>query len=216
MKYLTIFLLLISIVFITSCAPKNETKSKKMETLKDVKVSYISQSDQTFKSIKKQASIVIKQTEVALGRALKKAIAEGGPEHAVEFCNLKAIQITDSMSVANGINIRRVAKKNRNPENATNDIESKIFKQYIMEYIAGVNLKPKVAVNADGHPVYYKPIKINSMCLTCHGEPGVTMSADLDKKIKEMYPDDKAIDFKDGHPRGMWAVTFNKLKINPN
>lgn len=215
MKYLTIIILLNSIVFFSGCSTNNQNKATKMETEENIKVSYINQSDKTFKAIKKQASTVIKQTEVELGKALKKALADGGPEHAIGFCNHKAMDITDSMSVAYGVKVRRIAKKNRNPVNATNDLESKIFKQYVMEYLAGVNSMPKVAVNSEGHPVYYKPIKINNMCLTCHGEPGETMSTELEKKILDIYPDDKAINFKDGQPRGMWAITFEKLTVNP-
>jgi len=215
MKYLNIISFVISIVVITACNPKAENESNNKEKKgDDVKVSYIYQNDETFKTIKKQGAIIVKQTEVALGTALKNAMAEGGPEYAIDFCNLEALHITDSMSTDKGVIIKRVAKKNRNPKNETDDIESKIFKQYVMEYLTGAPLKPRIAVNKDGHPVYYKIIKTNSMCLTCHGIPGETMSNDLAKKIRELYPEDKAINFEDGHPRGMWAVTFSKLNIN--
>lgn len=205
----------LSMILITvSCNQSTDNKSEKEKKNDDVKVSYIYQNDETFNAIKKQGAIIVKQTEVALGSALKNALAEGGPEYAIDFCNLQALKITDSLASQDGVVIRRLAKKNRNPVNETNDVESKIYKQYVMEYLTGAPIVPKVSVDKNGHPVYYKLIKVNSMCLTCHGTPGETMSADLASKIKELYPEDKATNFKDGHPRGMWAVTFTKLNIN--
>lgn len=216
MKYFSIIFWLISFFLISSCSLNNEQKTEKKEqnNKDDVKVSYIYQNDETFNTIKKQGAIIVKQTEVALGTALKNAMKDGGPEHAIEFCNHEAMRITDSMSVLKDVTIRRIAKKNRNPKNATNEVESKIFKQYVMEYLTGTQTKPRIAINTEGHPVYYKLIKTNSMCLTCHGKPGETMSNDLAKKIQALYPEDKAINFEDGHPRGMWAVTFNKLNVD--
>ncbi len=215
MKFSSI-IIVVSILVITSCNSNDTNEDTKKEEKKDVKVSYIHQNDQTSDAIKHQGARIVKQTEVALGTALKKAMAEDGPEYAIQFCNHEAMPLTDSISKAEGVTIRRIAKKNRNPKNETNDVESKVFKQYIMEYLAGVTLKPRIASDAQGHPVYYKPIITNNMCLTCHGKPGETMTHDIAKKIKELYPNDKAINFESGHPRGMWAITFTKLNINPN
>ena len=54
------------------------------------------------------------------------------------------------------------------------------------------------------------------MCLTCHGKPGETIPTNLAKKIEELYPDDKAINFEAGQPRGMWEITFNDIKLRSN
>lgn len=218
MKQLNLVYIITLIVLISSCSPKHtaESNDKPEKKEDDVKVSFIHQSDKTFDAIKKQGSIIAKQTQVELGTALNKAINEGGHEFAIGFCNHEAMQITDSMATDKGVIIRRLAKKNRNPNNAMDAVESKIFKQYIMEYLSNTPMEPRIAVNDNGNPVYYKPIITNSMCLSCHGKPGESMSTGLAEKIREIYPDDKAIDFSPGHPRGMWAITFTKLKINPN
>ncbi len=216
MKYSYIIIGITLSIIISSCSSNNTEDSNEKDINDNVKVSYIHQDDQTFDAIKKQGAIIAKQTQVELGTALKNAILKGGHEYAVNFCNLEALTITDSMATNKDVIIRRLAKKNRNPENAMDEVESKIFKQYVMEYLQAKPMKPRIAINGEGHPVYYKPIITNDMCLSCHGKPGETMSTGLAEKIKEQYPDDKAINFDSGHPRGMWAITFTKLNINPN
>ncbi len=207
---------MVSLVFgLISCDTAQDKKEKASSGDKDVKVSYIYQNDKTFKAIKKKGAAISTITQVELGKALNAALAQGGPEYAVGFCNLEALRITDSIADSEQVTVRRLAKKNRNPKNAMDDVESKIFKQYIIDYLHGRNLDSRIALNSEGHPVFYKPIMTNSMCLNCHGSPGSTMSEDLAGKIKELYPDDKAINFEDGQPRGMWAITFNKIVVNP-
>ena len=199
------------VVLIISCNTDTEKNKKENKADDGVKVSYIFQNDKESKSLKKRGAVITKLSRLAIGKALKKAIKEGGMEYALDFCNLEASKITDSLSKANGVIIKRVAKKNRNPNNSTNAIESKIFKQYIMEWLTNKTLEPKLAINENGHPVYYKPIILNKNCLVCHGKPGENIPDNLSKKITELYPNDKAINFEDGHPRGMWAITFTDI-----
>ncbi|MBT3174652.1 MAG: DUF3365 domain-containing protein [Lentimicrobiaceae bacterium] len=207
---------LIIFMFILSSCSNTPTQTIKEETKeKDVKVSYISQNNQAFKTIKKKGSSIAIITQVELGKSLKNAMASGGPENAISFCNLDAMRITDSIAKAENVIVKRLAKKNRNVANKMDDFESKIYKQYVMEYLDKKPLKAKVAVNQNSNPVYYKPILTNNMCLTCHGTPGSTMTNELNDKIKELYPDDKAINFEDGQPRGMWAITFANVNVNP-
>ena len=215
MKHLTIILVFGLFLGFSSCENNtNEKQSSKVDD-KDVKVSYIYQKDKTFNTIKKKGAAIAIQTQVELGKALKAALEKGGPENAIEFCNLEALRITDSIASSEEVIVKRLAKKNRNPKNEMDEVESKIFKQYIFDYLNKRNLDPRIALNSEGHPVYYKPIITNNMCLTCHGTPGSTMSNDLAGKIREIYPDDKAINFEDGQPRGMWAITFTKINVNP-
>ena len=214
-----ILALLSSILLFVGCSSNNTTTKNNVEQKKptdNTKVSYIYQDDEQSKTLNKKGAVIAKISEVALGTALKKAIADGGLEHAIEFCNIEAINITDSLSKAEGVSIRRIAQKYRNPKNKPTDVESKIFKQYIMDYLSSVPLKSRLAVNHKGNPVYYKPIVTNNMCLSCHGTTGETMPLDLTTKITDLYPEDKAIDFKSGQPRGMWAITFKNVNVGNN
>jgi len=214
MKYLLLIInITIALVFASCSSENNSTEKQKSKPIDNTKVSYVYQDDAQTKSIKNKGATIVKIATINLGKALNRAVKEEGAENAIDFCNHNAISITDSLANAEGVTIRRLAKKNRNPENETNPVESKIYKQYIVEWLSNKTLKSKIAINENGNPVYYKPIILNKKCLTCHGIPGETMPENIAAKIKELYPNDKAIDFKDKQPRGMWAVTFNKINI---
>lgn len=215
MKYYLKVVCLSIVVLIVSCTSNTKSNSEEKKSYDGVRVSYIFQNDAQSKSLKKRGALITKLSTLALGKALKKAIKEGGLEYALDFCNDEATKITDSLSKSNGVIIKRVARKNRNPKNKTNAIESKIFKQYIMEWLTNKTLTPKLAINENGHPVYYKPIILNSSCLVCHGKPGENIPENITAKITALYPDDKAINFENGHPRGMWAITFTNITVNP-
>ncbi len=215
---LTIILLMIAasiLIFACSSNNSNGNRSEKEDNnIDNTKVSYVYQNDAKFDALNKKGAKIVKISEVALGSKLKKAIAEGGLEYAIDFCNLEAMKITDSLSKAQGVTIKRIAQKNRNPQNKANETEAKIFKHYVMDYLTGKPLKPRMAINDNNNPVYYRPIITNNMCLSCHGTPNETIPPELFRKINEKYPEDKAIDFKAGHPRGMWAITYNNIKVN--
>ena len=217
MKYLNQVLFVIIIFSVISCnTDTNESEKQKNITDEQDKISYISLSDVNAKAIQKRGATITKVAATELSSALKKAIKNEGAEKAILFCNLNAIKITDSLATAENVTIRRIAIKNRNPENEVNAKESEIFTEYLMEWQDGKTLESKIAIDNNGHPVYYKPIIINKKCLTCHGEPGKTMPSNIASKIEELYPDDKAINFEDGHPRGMWAITFINITLEKN
>jgi hypothetical protein len=44
------------------------------------------------------------------------------------------------------------------------------------------------------------------MCLNCHGQPGTDISAETQKALAELYPNDLAIGHKIGDLRGMWSI----------
>ncbi|MFT6900001.1 MAG: hypothetical protein ACJAXS_000156 [Colwellia sp.] len=51
-----------------------------------------------------------------------------------------------------------------------------------------------------------KPIPTLGVCLTCHG---VNLDDEITHKVKTLYPNDQAIDFKVGGIRG--AFTLQKI-----
>src|SRR5690606_20267398 len=46
------------------------------------------------------------------------AIQKGGTDYAVEFCNIQAMPLTDSIADHLKVYIQRLSDKNRNPDNA--------------------------------------------------------------------------------------------------
>lgn len=163
-----------------------------------------------------QGRIIASRTQRAIKAELQAAMRAGGLEQAVSTCSVKAMPLTDSISSVYDVSIRRLAKKNRNPANATNKEEDEIYKAYLLAWIEQRPLYESLVADQDGHPVYYRPIKVDGLCLNCHGSVGEQIPQNLAGKIAALYPEDKAIDFKEGQLRGMWAITFNEYQVKPN
>ena len=141
------------------------------------------------------------EAQQLLGSQLKQKIAEGGPENALEFCNINAIPLTDSISKKYNVSIKRVSDQYRNPDNAANPQEIAVITTYKAMLAAG---KMPKGLLKDGH--YYSPIVTNAMCLQCHGTPGKEMTEQTHKKIKSLYPQDKATGYGVDELRGIFSI----------
>lgn len=150
----------------------------------------------------------------SLKKSLQNAIQKDGLEYAIDFCNVKAIPITDSVSQLESVQIKRVSDKYRNPLNEPNSLEKDMLQSYANDLYNDLELKPVIHINTDGNPVYFNPIIVGALCLNCHGEVGKTVNSELAKVIKTHYPQDKATGYNEGQLRGMWVITFNGLKVN--
>ncbi len=141
---------------------------------------------------------------------LNRLFKEKHPAEALTYCHDNALKITDSLSKAYGIKIKRTSYRLRNPKNKPTEQEEKvmeIFRQQILK-----NLKPKPYMHYDvyGNPHVYIPIMVQEKCLMCHGDPNKDIPEVINQKLAELYPGDKAIFFKKGDLRGIWSMTFPK------
>ena len=158
---------------------------------------------------------LIKGKEIAeatfnvLSTNLKNAMAEGGVENALTFCNVNAMPLTDSLSNYYNVSIKRVSHKPRNLINEPTAQEQHIIDNYLALGIVE-NMKPMIAKNEQQNNVFYAPIPAKGLCLTCHGIVGQTLLPEHYEMIKKFYPNDKAIGFKEGDFRGMWSITFKQ------
>jgi hypothetical protein len=149
------------------------------------------------------------ETKSNLGQNLARAITEKGPEGAVEFCNIKAIPITDSMSLLLGAKIKRVSDQPRNPDNQANDVELAYIKKWKDAHANGVDLSPMIT-EVDQKMIGYYPIITNPMCMQCHGTPGKDINSATLAKIKNLYSTDKATGYNLEELRGIFVVEMNK------
>ncbi len=149
------------------------------------------------------------QTKSSLAKHLVEAIGEKGPDGAVEFCNIKAIPITDSMSIALDASIKRVSDKPRNPNNQANKTELYYIKQWQDAKTKGQNLAPQVT-EIDGKMVGYYPIITNQMCMQCHGKPKADITPATLTKINKLYTNDKAKGYNLDEIRGIFVVEMKK------
>jgi cytochrome c553 len=151
------------------------------------------------------------QTKTALGSNLKKALQEGGPEHAVSFCNTQAEPIARDMSAKLNATIGRVSDRPRNPANAADQAELAIIREFKATLAAGQ--KPTAAIRERGKQVVgYYPIVTNGMCLQCHGDAGTQISPATLELIQREYPEDKATGYGVDELRGLFVVGMHRTQ----
>lgn len=144
-------------------------------------------------------------TKGILGENLMGAIKAGGPENAVEFCNTRAIPLTDSSS--NVLRVQRVSDRTRNPANAADSLQL-VQIQEIREELDKGGTNVYRLVEGEGTVTGYYPIMTSEFCLQCHGEKGVDIDASTISALEALYPDDHAVDYAANQLRGVWVVTM--------
>ncbi|MBM1106602.1 DUF3365 domain-containing protein [Aurantibacter crassamenti] len=148
-------------------------------------------------------------TKAILGKNLMKAINENGTVTAIEFCNTKAMKLTDSMSVMKNAIIKRVSDKPRNPQNMANNEELGYINYFKKAVASGIEIKP-IVQSVDDEINFYYPITTNSMCLQCHGNPNEQVEFETLETLKNLYPSDKALGYNVNEVRGIWAINFDE------
>jgi hypothetical protein len=107
------------------------------------------------------------------------AIQKGGTDYAVEFCNIQAMPLTDSIANNRKVYIQRLSDKNRNPDNGIQtEIDSMAWERMKLEK---TNFTEQ---DKNGEVYYYKPIFIAMpTCLKCHGGDN-----DITESTKKLLP----------------------------
>lgn len=148
-------------------------------------------------------------TKAVLGKNLMRKIQNEGTVAALEFCNLKAYALTDSMAVYHNATIKRVSDKPRNLKNSANTKELEYITIFKNDVKNNKESTPIVVESSKKISVYY-PIKTNSMCLQCHGKPKTQIKENTFSALKKLYPNDKAVGYDINQVRGIWNVSFSK------
>ena len=150
-----------------------------------------------------------------LGGALKTALqkemkADPTGVKALEFCTNKADEITKEVNkeLPEGASVRRTALKVRAKDNIADPADEGVME--VFEKAANEKaLTPKniIAVDLNDSIRVYKPLLVMPVCTKCHGE---NVSDELKAKIKESYPEDQAMGFKEGDFRGVIVSEIKK------
>jgi|GEM_PF-321668 len=112
--------------------------------------------------------------------------------------------VKDYNNITPNVTIRRTALKYRNPNNKPDRVDKEVM--YQLE--SDKNFKP-IAVDMGNTYRVYKPIKMESRCLICHGSKE-QISPKVVKMIEKRYPKDMATGFKVGDFRGVVIAEFPK------
>lgn len=151
-------------------------------------------------------------TKAQLGKNLMKAVKDEGTVAAVEFCEIEAMKLTDSMSVMHNAIIKRVSDKPRNPMNVANSKELEHISAFKTMVNSSASIEP-ILEEINGEINFYYPITTNTMCLQCHGIPNEQVTSSTLETLKNLYPKDKAIGYDVGQVRGIWSINFAKNSI---
>lgn len=197
-----LFSILILSFTLTACQNDKKKNSQNQSAEVETKTEDI----QNYKNIGLEYAI---GTKSELGKNLMAKMKEDGPIHALEFCNVQAMPITDSMSKKYNADIKRVSDKNRNPSNLATKQEIEYIKQFSQIVSSEEQVEPIIDTTEDKVKFYY-PITTNSMCLKCHGKVGEDIATETYNKIIELYPEDKAIGYQENEVRGIWRIYFDK------
>ena len=211
MKKLTIYFI-VAVIF-ASCG-RNADKTGNQDTAtpgeSTAPEKLVAQQEQAVKQkYLKKGSEVASLTQEALLKAVQGAMASGGPAYAVDYCNLEALELKDSLSALNNCTIQRLSTQYRNPaDQPVTKTEKQQLKSYEMLHNKGEDLAPTVHIVGD-EVEYYQPIMIGSgTCLLCHGDPATQIASETMNVIRELYPNDLATGYALNDFRGVWKITF--------
>lgn len=145
---------------------------------------------------------------------LTHALANGGAAGAVSLCQIQAPALTkevrDHAHPAGSIFLlKRTSNRLRNPADAPDRIERQALQIYLeaasRHEPLPVDLLQKVVTEGKTTYRYYQPIRVAALCLSCHGDPAL-LSPEVKATLRERYPEDQALGYKDGDFRGLVVV----------
>ncbi|MCU0809144.1 MAG: DUF3365 domain-containing protein [Candidatus Contendobacter sp.] len=141
--------------------------------------------------------------------ALQQAVQSGGPVNGIAVCHDKAGQIATDLAQNLDMLVGRTSLKIRNPDNAPDNWELAVLKQFEARKAQGEptdQLEFFAVIDDDkGQQTfrYMKAIPTTAPCLACHGD---SISPEVDARLKELYPNDTARGFREGDLRGAFTI----------
>ncbi len=165
------------------------------------------QDAETYSTLLKTGSDISAQAQASLLAHVSSAMKQGGSVYAVEFCNLQASSITDSLSNRFNCILSRVSEKNRNPENK---LKTETDRQLWTWANRQDDPMKDTLVLVESKAIYYRPIRTGMpACLQCHG-PIEAIEPETYQKLQTLYPNDKATGYELNELRGLWKIEFEQ------
>ena len=158
---------------------------------------------------KKSAGILMK----TLKKELFAAMGKDGVAGAINICKNRALQITDSLAQVDPmiVDMKRTTNKYRNSENKPDDIDAQVLSNFESQIASGDKLPEfiikKYQKDGKTYPRYYQPMKIQPLCISCHGDQ-TKMKKEIVSILAEAYPKDKAHGYEARDFRGLIRVTL--------
>jgi hypothetical protein len=211
MQKLTTYL--IAALLLASCGRNSDLSGDQDATISSEENTHEKLAEQQEQAVKEQyltkGREIATATQAELLKVVQGAMASGGPGYAVEYCNIEALDLKDSLSNLYNCTIQRLSTKYRNPsDKPVTELEAEQLKSYEMLHGKGETLNPSVYI-VGNEVEYYQPIMIGSgACLLCHGDPATQIAGETLGIIKQLYPNDLATGYAMNDFRGVWKITF--------
>ena len=135
------------------------------------------------------------------------ALERGGPSAAIAFCADSA-QVRSARHAAEGVTLRRVSERVRNPENRPDERERRLLAVMAANHAAAAGTEvTELYTDAAGvrYLQYLRPIVVQERCVTCHGDPS-GFPREVRTLLAERYPADSATGYAAGDFRGAISV----------
>ena len=147
-----------------------------------------------------------------LGGTLKQQIQSQGIVSAIPFCKEVATTIAQQYSTDKKT-VTRVSTKARNRQQGIPDAwEEKVLQSFLQQQSADpakANLEYS-QITTENNARYYryaKAIKVQPMCLACHGQKN-DISTEVKNALDQYYPNDIARDYQVGDVRGAVSIRY--------
>jgi hypothetical protein len=139
-----------------------------------------------------------------LQAVLSAAIKQVGPAGAIGVCQSVAPAIAADLSSKGDLAVSRIARRNRNPDNAVPAELDALYQQLEREPL--LDGKPHVVTATIGErEVFMRALPMKDQpCSQCHG---TSIAPEVKAAIAIGYPDDRATGFAAGDLRGAMLVT---------
>ncbi len=181
---------------------KQEKSSKKIFTQVD--------------SIMQLGNKISKDLLQSLQKELKKNLQEGGAVAAIQMCNTQALPLTRKIEDKYHVRIKRISQLYRNPKNKPDSYEDQLLATVDYHYGATKEIKAFTnfrTLDGEDYVIYYKPLLVKGVCLKCHGDVN-EMDGKVVTKLKELYPEDLAVNYHEKDFRGLLSIAFKIQEEN--
>lgn len=190
------FIALVLLVAVVMISCKSEEKKQQQAIMKEF--TEVGQS-------------IVKVSFESLSGNLKAAANNGGLSNAIQFCNVNAMPLTDSLSKNFNVKIKRSSLKLRNLNNYPDSLEAYMLDLYVQIQKMKKPMVGKALLANNNDVRYFAPIILKAECLKCHGSVGSDIKDETYSLIKNLYPQDEAVGFQEGELRGIWSLNFGDI-----
>lgn len=166
----------------------------------------VTEGNVTIAPIVKEGVGYIKTVGKMLKSNMKKhMLADKSGVEAVAFCSSQASEITKeaSQTFPKGVRVYRTSTKVRNPNNKPDATDLEVL-NFLEKEIEEKSFKKKPIVKKleNNTTRVYVPLLVEKVCTKCHGNTH-KINPEINKIINTQYPQDKAINYKEGDLRGV-------------